>query len=66
MQRCEKLYEESRHCNEKTKLLLLEISRSSAASETPALADRVSLIRDRFQELCEDIEDQWREYEAMR
>jgi len=64
MERCQALYEETQRCNERTKLLLLEISRSRAASRSPALADRTSLIRGRFHQFCADIEDLWREYEA--
>ena len=63
MEKCQTLYEEARHCNEKIKLLLLEISRSNAANKSPALADRVSRIRGRFQQLSEDIDELWGEYQ---
>ena len=64
MDRCRALHIETQLCYEKTKLLLIEISRSQAASGSPVLADRVALIRDRFQQLSEDVEELWREYEA--
>jgi len=66
MDQCQLLYEETRRCSEKTRLLLLEISRSAAANRVPPLADRVSIIRGRFHQLCKDVEDLWREFEAAR
>jgi hypothetical protein len=64
MDRCEALYEETRQSVATIRLLLLEISRSDAARVSPALADRASLIRDRFQQLSDDIGELWSEYQS--
>lgn len=56
------LYEETQHCAEKMKALLLDVSRSEAALRNPTLADRASLIRDRFQGLSDDLRELWTEY----
>jgi hypothetical protein len=62
MDKHQALYEETQHCMEKVKALLLEISRSPAARRSPGLADRAALIRERFHGLSGDIDQLWREY----